>query len=130
MATMQVAFELESQHGCLVVRDTHSDGDISEWDPGASASYVDRGSAIFAVIHGIEGAVRCELWRGLPAEPLPHTILTELFTIDGALQVQDPAGVVDVVVATLRGRREITVLGDDPTSPSRVQVVVGPDVGA
>lgn len=129
MGKIRVAFELESQHGCIVVRDTNSDGDISEWDPGASESYYDRGSAIFAVLPGVEGAVRCELWHGYPAQALPHTILRQLFTIDGALQVEDPAGVINVVVAAFRGEREIVVLGNDPSFSSQVQIVVDGDAG-
>jgi hypothetical protein len=129
MGKMRVAFELESQHGCIVVRDTNSDGDISEWDPGASASYYDRGSAIFGVLPGVEGAVRCELWQGHPDQALPHTILRQFFTIDGALQVEDPAGVINVVVAAFRGEREIVILGNDPSFCSQVQIVVDRDAG-
>ena len=121
---MLVAFEVELQRGCLVVRDTESNGDISLWDPHERSWLVDQGSAIFAVLPGVEGNVRCEVWRGTPPKPLPIRIFEETFEITGALQIEDPAGVVNVELATIRRARTITVLANDSTWASEVQIVI------
>ena len=55
--------QVAAAHGCLLVRDSESDGDISGWDPAGQPWFVDRGAAIFAVQHGGDGMVRCEVWR-------------------------------------------------------------------
>jgi hypothetical protein len=124
---MLVAFEVGLQYGCLVVRDTESDGDITQWDPGERSWFVDQGSAIFSVLPAVEGDVRCEVWRGMPTEPLPTRIFREEFEITGALQVEDPNGVVNVELATIRGARTITVLANDGDWASKVQVVIDAD---
>jgi hypothetical protein len=123
-----VAFEVGLQYGCLVVRDTESDGDISLWDPKEQTWFVDQGSAIFAVLPAVDGEVRCEVWRGTPAAPLATSIFEHTFEIAGALQVEDPGGVVNVELATIRGTRAITVLANHDTWASRVQIVIGADV--
>ena len=127
MSKMQVAFETELQHGCIVLRDTESEGDISDWDPSERAWFVDRGSAIFAVLPGVDGQVRCEVWRGSPDSPLPHRLFEETFVISGAFQATDPAGVVSVELATIRGAHQVEVLVDDLEWAGHVQVVVDPD---
>ena len=124
---MLVAFEVGLQHGCLVVRDTESNGDISLWDPHERSWFVDQGSAIFAVLPAVDGNVRCEVWRGTPPEPLLTRIFEETFEITGALQIEDPGGVVNVELATIRRTRTITVLANDDTWASKVQIVIDAD---
>ena len=124
MAKMHAAFEIESQFGVIVVRDSESDGDLSDWNPNERRSYVDRNAAIFAVTPGVDGLVRCELWQGMPTEPMQHVILRERFNIAGALEIEDPAGLINVHAFSIRGDREILVLADDLNWPERVQIVV------
>lgn len=126
MSKLQAAFEYESQHGCVVVRDTESDGDVStaSWD---SAWFFDRSSGVLGVAPGIEGPVRCEVWIGTPLDPLPFRAADEVFEISGALQFEDPAGVVTVVLPWVRGSRRVVVLADDDEFPTQVQFVVDPD---
>jgi hypothetical protein len=123
-AQMLGAFEVAAAHGCLLVRDSESDGDISGWDPAGQPWFVDRGSAIFAVQHGGDGMVRCEVWRDGVEEELPHELLTADFEITGALRVGDPEEVAILVLPWVRGRRAVRVLVDDRDWPTRVQVVV------
>ena len=127
MAEMYAAFEIESQNGAIVVRDSESDGDVSDWDPNDGLSYVDRNAAIFAITPGVDGPVRCEVWRGAPEEQLQHVILRETFSISGALSVEDPAGLINVHVASIRGEREIVVLADQLSWLERVGIVVDPN---
>lgn len=124
MAEMYAAFEVKAQHGCLVLRDSESERDVSDWDPTTQAWFVNHGSAIFGVIPGVEGHVRCEIWRGQPDRRLPHEMFSEPFTILGALRVEDPAGVVRVELATMRGARQIQVTVDDINWPLQVQIAV------
>ena len=124
MAGMVLAFEVEAQYGCLVVRDSESVGDVGGWDPETAAWFVDRGSAIFAVRPGIEGLVRCEVWRNRPDVPLSQLLFSAVLDISGSLQVEDPGGIVDARISFLRGARSVTVLVDDPSVASHVQVVV------
>lgn len=126
MSRLQVAFEYESRHGCVVVRDTESDGDVSN-APRESRWFFDRGSAILAVRPGVEGPVRCEVWLGTPRDALPFRAADEVFEIAGALQVEDPAGVVSVALAWVRGSRRLVVLVDDKEFPTLVQFVIDPD---
>jgi hypothetical protein len=126
MSKMSAAFEVESQLGCIVVRDTESVGDVSAWDPNDEPWFVDRSSAIFAVLPGVEGPVRCEVWRGMPATPLPEHLFEDVFEISGAFQVEDPAGVVHVELGMVRGTHRVLVLVDDRAWPRTVQVVVDP----
>lgn len=118
------AFEVAAAHGCLVVRDSESDGDISGWDPATEPWHVDRGSAILAVLPGSEGMVRCEVWRDGVEEELAHELFTADFEIGGALRVGDPEEVATLVLPWVRGRRAVRVLVDDEDWPSHVQVVV------
>ena len=74
---MQVAFEFESRHGCVVVRDSESDGDVSN-APRDSLWYFDRSSAILAVQPAVEGPVRCEVWIGTLLDPLPLRVASLL----------------------------------------------------
>ena len=121
---MLAAFEVAAAHGCLVLRDSASDGDISGWDPASQPWFVDRGSAIFAVLHGSEGMVRCEVWRDGVEEELPHELFSQDFEIGGELRVGDPEQVVTIGLPWLRGSRALRVLVDDEDWPTRVQVVV------
>ena len=118
------AFEVAAAHGCLVVRDSESDGEISGWNPASQQWHVDRGSAIFAVQHGSEGMVRCEVWRDAAEEELPHELFTADLEIGGALRVGDPEEVATLVLPWVRGGRAVRVLVDDEDWPTRVQVVV------
>jgi hypothetical protein len=126
MSTLQVAFEFGSRHGCVVVRDSESEGDVSN-APRDSLWFFDRSSGILAVQPAVEGPVRCEVWVGTPEDPLPLGVADEVFEIAGALQVEDPAGVITVALAWVRGRRRLVVLVDDGQFPTRVQFVVDPD---
>lgn len=121
---MVAAFEVSSQHGCLVVRDSASDGDVSAWDPAHDAWFVHEGSAIFAVLPGTEGLLRCEVWRDAAAVPLPTRLFTAEFDIRGSLQVEEPSGVVTVDLPALRGSRRLCVSVDDAAWPRHIQVVV------
>ena len=118
------AFEVAAAHGCLVVRDSESDGDISGWDPASEAWFVDRGSAIFAVQHGSDEMVRCEVWRDGVEDELPHELFTADLEISGALRVGDPEEVATLVLPWVRGRRAVRVLVNREDWPTRVQVVV------
>ena len=121
---MLAAFEVAAEQGCLVVRDTESEGDTSAWDPREHPWLVDRGSAIFAVRPATEGMVRCEVWQDAAMDALPHHVFDEGFAIGGALFVGDPSGVAAIVLPHVRGPRTVRVLVDDPEWPSEVQVVV------
>ena len=121
---MLAAVEVGAEHGCLVVRDTESEGDTSGWDPREQPWLVDRGSAIFAVRPATEGTVRCEVWRDAAVDELPHEMFNEVFTIGAALFVGDPSGVASIVLPDTRGVRTVRVLVDDPDWPAQVQVVV------
>ncbi len=123
---MEAAVEFYSHHGCLVVRDTESDGDVSDWDPEESLWYVDGGSVIFAVQPGVDGPVRCEVWDGLPDRVLPQQIFEARLRIEGELQVEDPAGVIDIRLRWLRGDKRLAVFADDAEFAARVQIVVTP----
>lgn len=129
MSKMYAAFEVEAQHGCIVVRDSESIGDLSEWDPNDQPWFVDRSSSIFAVLPGVEGSVRCEVWRGMPATPLPEYLFEDVFEISGAFQVEDPAGVVHLELAMVRGMHRVLVLVDDKALARTVQLVVDPNDG-
>jgi hypothetical protein len=126
MSKLQVAFEYESRHGCVVVRDSESDGDVST-APRDSLWFFDRSSAVLAVQPGVEGPVRCEVWIGMPDDPLPFRAADEVFEIAGALEVEDPAGVVAAALAWVRDSRRLVVLVDDGQFPARVQFVIDPD---
>lgn len=126
MSTLQIAFEYASRHGCLVVRDSESDGDVSNAAPD-SAWFFDRSSAILAVRPAVDGPVRCEVWIGTPDDPLPLGVADDVFEIAGALEVEDPAGVITVNLAWVRGSRRLVVLVDDGQFPTRVQIVIDPD---
>ena len=122
--SMLAAFEVAAAHGCLVVRDSESDGDLSDWDPASQPWFVDRGSAILAVLPGSDGMVRCEVWQDAAAEELPHELFTADVEIRGALRVGDPEEVATIVVPWVRGSRAVRVLVDDQDWPAHVQVVV------
>lgn len=125
MPKLQVAFEYESSHGCLVVRDSESDGDLSNAPPDGLWHF-DRSSAILAVQPATEGRVRCEVWIGTPLDPLPLCVADDVFEIAGALEVQDPAGLVTASLAWVRGSRRLVVRVDDGQFPTRVQLVIDP----
>ena len=125
MPKLVVALEFEPQHGCIVVRDTESMGDVSE-APIGSHWFFDRGSAILAVRPGIEGLVRCEVWLGTPHAALPTVIADEEFDIAGELEVEDPAKVVWARLAWVRGVQRLVVRVDEAAFPTRVQVIVDP----
>lgn len=124
MPKMLAAFEAEVHHGCIVIRDSESDGDLSGWDPGLQAWFVDRSAAIFAVMPGVDGPVRLEAWREVPESALPFTMFTSDFTVRGALQVGDPEDRVTITLDVERGPHEITVLVDDLAWATAIQVVV------
>lgn len=124
MTKMYAAFEIAVEQGCLVIRDTESEGDTSAWDPRERPWLVDRGSAIFAVRPATEGMVRCEVWGEDAEDELSHELFSEDFVIGGALFVGDPSGLASLELATLRGNRRVRVLVDDAEWPSKVQVVV------
>lgn len=126
MSKLQVAFEYETRHGCIVVRDSESDGDVSN-APRDGLWFFDRSSAILAVQPAVEGPVRCEVWLGTPDDPLPHRVADEVFEIVGAFEVEDPAGVVTAALAWVRGSRRLVVLVDDGQFPAQVQFVIDPD---
>lgn len=121
---MLAALEVAVEQGCLVVRDTESEGDTSAWAPRGEPWLVDRGSAIFAVRPATEGMVRCEVWRDAAVDELPHQMFSEGFTISGALLIGDPSGLAAITLPHVRGARRVRVLVNDPDWPSKVQVVV------
>ena len=125
MSKLQVAVEYESHHGCVVVRDSASDGDVSNAPP-ESLWFFDRGSGILAVQPAVEGPVRCEVWLGTPDDSLPLCVADEAFDIVGALEVEDPGGVITAALAWVRGSRRLVVLVDDGKPPTRVQFVIDP----
>lgn len=109
----------------MVVRDTESDGDISDWDPIEATSYIDDGSAIFSVVPSIVDIVRCEVWRGPVSSPtLPHAILDWNLTLSGNLQIEEPSGLVNLELGGFSGPVQIQVWGDVPGDPRRVQIVL------
>lgn len=75
----------------------------------------------------VDGSVRCEVWIGTPLDPLPLRVADEVFEIAGALEVEDPAGVITAALAWVRGSRRLVVLVDDGQFPTRVQFVIDPD---
>lgn len=126
MSRMPVAFEFESTHGCVVVRDTESDGDISDWD-GIRPWFLDRGSAIFAIRPGVEGSVRCEVWVGTPNTLLAHTLFVDEVDFRGALQIEDPGGLFNSHIRLGSGAHQLAVLVDKEIFAANVQIVVDGD---
>lgn len=126
MSIMSIAFQVEARNACLVLRDTESDGDVSDWDPATANWYIDDGSAIFGVQAGVDGPVRCEVWLSSPADVLEHHLFEAEFRINGDLQVEDPSGGVDVCIGRVQGDRLIQVRVDDVDHPQQIQILVDP----
>lgn len=124
MAHLYGAFDVRAQHGCLVVRDSESDGDVSDWNPADDPWFSDQGSAIFAVTPGVEGPVHCEVWHDEPDDLLPVRLFEDTFEMRGLLEVGDPAGAAGLEVPGLEGARQVAVFVDDLDWPARVQIVV------
>lgn len=124
MPHMYGAFEVRAQHGCLVVRDSESDGDISDWNPAEQTWFSDQNAAIFAVTPGVEGPVHCEVWGDAPDDLLPGRVFEDVFDIVGVLEVGDPAGTAGLEVPGLEGSRRVSVFVDHLDWPTRVQVIV------
>lgn len=123
-ARLVAAFEAGLHHGCLVIRDSESDGDISDWEPSAQPWYGDRGSFIFGTQPAIEGLVRCEIWSGMPTGALASTLFAADLDVIGQIEIEDPARVVEMRIGQFRGPLRLTVLVDDMRFPTVVQAVL------
>ena len=120
-----VAFLAKVEHGCLILRDVGSDGDVSEWDPESNAWYADGGSLIFGVQAGVDGPVKCEVWKSQPPAMLPAKLLeVTLPCPSGWLVLQDPNEYVKLQFAGARGAVLCSVRVDDLQVPAEVQILL------
>jgi hypothetical protein len=114
------------EHGCLVVRDTQGEDDLSDWDPASSNWYLSGSSVIFGVLPASEGRVECEVWRTRPDPPLPVRLFAEeIPSPSGRLVVHDPNGQVRMTFRGSPGSALVIALGEDRDFASKVQLVIG-----
>ncbi|MGW0522961.1 hypothetical protein [Crossiella sp. NPDC003009] len=125
MARPEMSFNAQAGHGCLIVRDKSSEGDVSGWDPAEANWYKAGSSIIFAVLHGSEGWIDCEIWREEPTSPLPVQMFDEELVLDtGQLVVHDPNESVQMALRCRVGRIRVMVLVDDLDFASKIQLCV------
>ncbi|WHT16039.1 hypothetical protein N8J89_23205 [Crossiella sp. CA-258035] len=97
--------------------------DVSDWEPAEANWYKVGSSIIFAVLHGSEGWLDCEVWRGEPTSPLPLQMFDEELLLDtGWLAVHDPNENVQMKLRCRAGRIRIKALVDDLDFASKVQL--------
>ena len=118
------ALEAEMEHATLILRDRDAQDDYSDWDPGLG--WVKVGQTIaFVVIHGVDGPVRCEIWRHGALRRLPVKIFSEqIETASGWLLLEDPNGFYRIEVPTEFGPHNISLFADDAQFASHVQVII------
>ncbi|QVJ02632.1 hypothetical protein KGD82_09810 [Nocardiopsis eucommiae] len=124
-----VAFFAKIEHGCLILRDSVSDDDISDWDPELSGWHQEGSSIIFGVQASVDGPVECEVWKSAPAVALPVKILeASLSCSSGWLVVHDPSEHVRMQFGGIRELENCSVMVDDAQFPARVQILLSDDL--
>jgi hypothetical protein len=126
MASKLFSFALLAKNGCLVVRDSVSDTDLSNWDARSELFYRGSSALIFGVSAPVDGPVSCSVWMEEPDEPLPYVIFSdEILECDsGRLIIEDPTGNIEMSFGVSSGLVRCTTYADDPEGPEKVQVVV------
>jgi hypothetical protein len=120
-----VAFLAKIEHGCLILRDTASDDDVSDWDPESSSWYQEGSSLIFGVQAGVDGPVECEVWKSDPPETLPASLVeVSLPCPSGWLVLHDPNEYTRLQFAAFREFVLCSVMVDDLQFPSKVQILL------
>ncbi|WP_156038250.1 hypothetical protein [Actinoalloteichus caeruleus] len=113
------------EHGCLILQDVASDGDISDWDPNEANWHQDESSIIFSVMPSVVNPVSCEVWRSTPPTILPLTLFeTELPCPHGMLVVHDPNEHVKVAFYEENKVTHCSVRVDDAQNASYVQIII------
>lgn len=120
-----LSFRAKVHHGCLIIRDSQAEDDISDWDPSASIWHKSGNSIIFGVLHGSSGWVEVEVWEEPPADFLAISLFTEVLVSKfGRLVIHDPSDDIQMKFRVGRGPVRISAYVDDRDFASRVQLVV------
>lgn len=125
MTNLILSFQTKVEHGCLVVRATEAEDDLSDWDPRVENWYKSGNSVIFGVLPATEGLIECDVWSESPAQKLPTELFSETIQSEsGLLVIHDPNNYAQMQFRGTAGTTRISALVDDRDFPSHIQILI------